>query len=104
VAVSREHRPPETARLDKEQLKRTFLGWLHDEHEHYKMAAIPTLAEEAAKRPHRERETLVGEQTSIVNRIKANLGLGHRDRGIGDVLYTDAMKVMPAAHMASRHC
>jgi transposase len=37
------------------------------------MAAIPTFAEEDAKRPHRERETLVGEQTTIINRIKATL-------------------------------
>jgi transposase len=37
------------------------------------MAAIPTLAEEDAKRPHRERETLVGEQTTIINRMKAAL-------------------------------
>ena len=42
------------------------------------MAAIPSLAQEDAKRPHRERETLVVEQTSIVNRMKgvlARLGI-----------------------------
>jgi transposase len=37
------------------------------------MAAIPTLEEEDARRPNRERESLVGERTRIVNRIKANL-------------------------------
>ena len=37
------------------------------------MCAIPTFAEEDARRPHRERETLVGEHTTIINRIKANL-------------------------------
>jgi transposase len=37
------------------------------------MAAIPTLAEEDAKRPNRERESLVGERTRIVNRIKSGL-------------------------------
>ena len=73
VAVSREHRRAKTDRLDTEQLKRAFLGWLRGEREHCKMAAIPTLAEEDAKRPHRERETLVGEQTSIISRIKATL-------------------------------
>ena len=73
VAVSREHRRAKTDRLDTEGLKRGFLGWLRGEREHCKMAAIPTLAEEDAKRPHRERETLVGEQTSIINRIKATL-------------------------------
>src|SRR5215468_8698495 len=30
-------------------------------------------AEEDAKRPHRERETLVGEHTTIINRVKATL-------------------------------
>ena len=37
------------------------------------MAAIPTLAEEDAKRPNRERERLVGERTRIVNRMKSCL-------------------------------
>src|SRR5262249_9303261 len=73
VAVSREHRRAKTDRLDTEGLKRAFLGWLRGEREHCKMAAIPTLAEEDAKRPHRERETLVGEHTSIINRIKGTL-------------------------------
>ena len=71
--MSREHRRAKTDRLDTEQLKRAFLGWLRGERDHCKMAAIPTLAQEDAKRPHRERETLVGEQTSIVNRMKAVL-------------------------------
>jgi transposase len=35
--------------------------------------AIPTSAEEDAKRPHREHETLVGERTTIINRVKATL-------------------------------
>jgi len=73
VAVSREHRRAKTDRLDTEQLKRAFLGWLRGERNHCKMCAIPTSAEEDAKRPHRERETLVGEQTTIINRTKATL-------------------------------
>jgi len=52
---------------------RAFLGWLRGERQHCKMAAIPTLEEEDAKRPHRERETLVGEHTTIINRVKATL-------------------------------
>src|SRR6185295_17061746 len=80
VAVSREHRRAKTDRLDTEQLKRAFLGWLRSEPVHYKMCAIPTFAEEDAKRPHRERETLVGEHTTIINRIKATLArLGIRN-------------------------
>ena len=73
VPVSREHRRAKTDRLDTEQLKRSFLGWLRGERDHCKMAAIPTFAEEDAKRPHRERETLVGEHTSIINRVKGTL-------------------------------
>src|SRR5215470_10687296 len=73
VAVPREHRRAKTDRLDTEHLKRAFLGWLRGERNHCKMCAIPTLAEEDGKRPHRERDTLVGEQTTITNRIKATL-------------------------------
>src|SRR5262250_2710046 len=73
VAVPREHRRAKTDRLDTEHLKRAFLGWLRGERNHCKMCAIPTAAEEDARRPHRERDTLVGEQTTIINRIKATL-------------------------------
>jgi transposase len=80
VAVPREHRRAKTDRLDTELLKRAFLGWLRGEREHCKMAAIPTIAEDDARRPSRERESLVGEQTRIVNRMKAALArLGIRD-------------------------
>jgi transposase len=37
------------------------------------MAIIPTLEEEDAKRPNRERENLVGQRTRIVNRMKSTL-------------------------------
>jgi transposase len=37
------------------------------------MVAIPTSKDEDAKRPNRELESLVGEQTRIVNRMKATL-------------------------------
>jgi transposase len=73
VAVSREHRRAKTDRLDTELLKRAFLGWLRGEPDHCSMAAIPTLGQEDAKRPSRERESLVGERTRIVNRMKGAL-------------------------------
>jgi transposase len=73
VAVSREHRRAKTDRLDTELLKRAFLGWLRGEPDHCSMAAIPSLQEEDAKRPTRERENLVGERTRIINRMKACL-------------------------------
>src|ERR1700759_2079505 len=80
VAVSREHRRAKTDRLDTELLKRGFLGWLRGERGHCSMARVPTMAEEDAKRPNRERECLVGERTRIVNRIKSTLArLGIRN-------------------------
>src|SRR3954453_9118261 len=82
IAVSREHRRAKTDRLDTGLLKRAFLGWLRGEPGHCGMAAIPTLAEEDARRPNREREGLVGERTRIINRMRgclARLGI----RGFG---------------------
>src|SRR6266436_4503211 len=80
VPVSREHRRAKTDRLDCELLKRAFLGWLRGERDHCSMAAIPTLELEDARRPSRERETLVGERTRIINRMKATLArLGIRN-------------------------
>src|SRR5215210_5214534 len=73
VPVSREHRRAKTDRLDTELLKRAFLGWLRGEPDHCSMAAVPTLEQEDAKRPNREREVLVGERTRIVNRMKGTL-------------------------------
>jgi transposase len=73
VAVSREHRRAKTDRLDTELLKRAFLGWLRGEPRHCSMTMFPTLEEEDAKRPNRERETLVSERTRIVNRMKSSL-------------------------------
>jgi len=80
VAVSREHRRAKTDRLDTELLKRAFLGWLRGERGHCSMARVPTIDEEDAKRPNRERECLVKERTRLVNRVKGTLArLGIRN-------------------------
>jgi transposase len=50
-----------------------FLGWLRGERKHGGMVAIPTLEQEDAKRPSRERESLTREKTRIVNRMKGAL-------------------------------
>src|SRR6516225_9350928 len=71
IPVSREHRRAKTDRLDAGLLMRAVLGWLRGEPKHCNMATIPTVAEEDARRPTRERETLVREQTRAVNRIKS---------------------------------
>jgi transposase len=73
VAISREHRRVKTDRIDTAMLRRGFLGWLRGEPGHCSMAIVPTVAEEDSKRPHRERDTLIHERTSIVNRMKSIL-------------------------------
>lgn len=73
IAISREHRRAKTDRIDTAMLKRGFLGWLRGEPGHCSMAIVPTMDEEDAKRPHREREALVHERTSTVNRMKSIL-------------------------------
>ena len=73
VAISREHRRAKTDRLDTAMLLRVFLGWLRGERGHCSMVAVPSIDEEDAKRPSRERESLVGERTRIVNRMKSAL-------------------------------
>lgn len=73
VPVAREHRRRKTDRLDVSLLLRAFLGWLRGEPEHCSMAAIPSVAEEDAKRPCREHQSLTEEKTRIVNRMKGML-------------------------------
>lgn len=73
VAVSREHRRAKTDRLDTALLMRVFVGWLRGERGHCGMVAIPTIEDEDAKRPSRERESLVAERTRIINRMKSVL-------------------------------
>ena len=73
VAVSREHRRAKTDRLDTALLMRVFIGWLRGERGHCSMVAVPSIEEEDAKRPNRERENLVGERTRIINRMKSAL-------------------------------
>lgn len=79
---------------------RVFLGWLRGERGHCGMVAIPTLEEEDARRPSRDREKLVGEKNRIINTIKVAMqrlgirgfnpaskraegdGMGGRDRSV----------------------
>jgi transposase len=73
VAVSREHKRAKTDRLDTAMLTRVFLGWLRGERGHCTMVAVPTIEQEDAKRPGRERESLTGERTRLINRMKSAL-------------------------------
>ena len=80
VAVSRDRRRAKTDRLDAALLLRVVLGWLRGESGHCSMAATPSIEDEDAKRPTRERENLIGERTRIINRMKAAFArLGIRD-------------------------
>ena len=73
VAVSREHKRAKTDRLDTAMLTRVFLGWLRGERGHCTMVAVPTIEQEDAKRPSRERESLIGQRRRILNRMKSTL-------------------------------
>ena len=73
VAVSRERKRAKTDRLDAAMLMRVLLGWLRGERGHCGMVAIPSLDEEDARRPSRERESLVGEKSRITNRMTSAL-------------------------------
>jgi transposase len=53
IPVSREHRRAKTDRLDTGLLMRAVLGWLRGEPKHCSMVAIPTIAQEDARRPNR---------------------------------------------------
>jgi len=73
IAMPRQHRRAKSDRLDTESLTRGFLGWLRGEKRHCQMCHVPSLEEEDARRPGRERDRLTREQTRLVNRIKALL-------------------------------
>lgn len=73
IPVPREHRRAKTDRLDTAMLMRAFLGWLRGEKGHCKMVAVPSVAEEDARCPLREREGLVRERTRLVNQLKSAL-------------------------------
>ena len=73
MAVSRERKRAKTDRLDVAMLMRVLLGWLRGERGHCGMVAIPTIEQEDARRPSRERESLVGERSRIINRMKSAL-------------------------------
>ena len=73
VPVPREHRRAKTDRIDTQLLERSFLGWLRGERKHCSMAAVPTAAEEDARRPSREHQRLREESTALISRMKSTL-------------------------------
>jgi len=80
VAVDRRARRVKSDGVDVDKLVRTLARFVRGELDACRMVEVPSEAEEDAKRPHREYERLVKEQTSHRNRIKALLfGQGVRD-------------------------
>ena len=73
VPVPREPRRAKTDRIDTQLLMRSFLGWLRGERKHCSMAAVPTVAEEDARRPNREHQRLGEESTALISRMKSTL-------------------------------
>jgi transposase len=101
VAVSRERKRAKTDRLDAAMLMRVFLGWLRGERGHCGMVVIPTLADEDGKRPSRERESLVGERTRIINRMKAALAQNQEGAAACRIAADARRRARPTEH-ASR--
>lgn len=64
--------------IDVEMLLRTLLAWLRGEPRVCSMVPVPSEADEEARRAHPEREDLLGERRSILNKIDgilATLGI-----------------------------
>jgi transposase len=78
IEVNRRARRAKSDRLDGEGLVRTLLRWWRGDRQACHMVRVPSVAEEDAKRPSRERERLVKERVQHVNRIKGLLATqGH---------------------------
>jgi transposase len=73
ILVNRRARRAKTDRLDAEGMLRVLANWLAGDRPVCSMVVVPTLEEEDAKRPHREREHLVQDKQRIENRIEALL-------------------------------
>jgi len=73
VAVDRRARRVKSDGVDVDKLVRTLARCVRGELDACRMVEVPSEAEEDAKRPHREYERVVKEQTSHRNRVKALL-------------------------------
>jgi transposase len=59
--------------IDVEMLLRTLMAWLRAEPRVCSMVPIPTETDEEARRAHREREDLISERLSILNKLDSIL-------------------------------
>ncbi len=80
VAVDRRARRAKTDAIDLDLLMRTLLAWLRGEPRVCTMVPVPSVEDEDARRPGRERQDLLKARLAIENRITSLLAtLGIRD-------------------------
>src|SRR6266436_7032576 len=70
LQVDRRMRRVKTDRIDTERLLRSLMAYLRSEPKVWSVVRVPSIAEEDARRLHRERDRLVSERVQHVNRIK----------------------------------
>jgi len=70
LQMDRRARSVKTDRIDTERLLRSLMAYLRGEPKVWSVVRAPSLAEEDARRPHRERDRLISERVRHVNRIK----------------------------------
>ena len=80
LKVDRRARRVKTDRIDAEALLRALQAWRRGDQSACRFVRIPSIAEEDARRPHREFDRLKSERVGHMNRIKALLAL-HGVRG-----------------------
>src|ERR1700681_3663371 len=71
LQVDRRARRAKTDRIDAERLLRSLMAYLRGEPKVWSVVRVPSVAEEDARRLHRERDRLVSERVQHVNRIRA---------------------------------
>lgn len=75
LPVNRRKRRAKTDRLDVGALVRALMAWARGEPDVLSEVRVPSVEEEDARRPHREREALLRERIRLSNRMKALLAL-----------------------------
>ena len=70
LQVDRRARSVKTDRIDTERLLRSLMAYLRGEPKVWSVVQVPSIAEEDARRLHRERDRLISERVQHVNRIK----------------------------------
>src|SRR5215475_405425 len=70
LQVDRRLRRVKTDRIDTERLLRSLMAYLRGEPKVWSVVRGPSVAEEDARRLHRERDRLISERVQHVNRIK----------------------------------